>query len=43
MRLYASLSVFVGPYKSLCVLIDFSQSLWIFIVTYASSLVFMGT
>ena len=32
----------MGPYRSLCVLVDSNGSSWVLISPYASSLVFMG-
>ena len=32
----------MGPYRSLCVLVDSNWSSWVLISPYASSLVFMG-
>ena len=32
----------MGPYRSLCVLVDSNESSWVLISLYASSLVLMG-
>ena len=36
MRPYGSLWVLIGPYRSLCVLMDFNGSLWVLIVPFVS-------